>query len=240
VANFSNVAARVYCTFRVAGQAPELWNAVTGERRFAAAYQVKDGRTTLPLDVAPCGSWFVVFRAPAAEHPASAASNAPELQPRAEISGSWTVKFDPRWGGPASAVFPELISWTERPEAGIKHYSGTAVYTKSFDLPKTDRAARLLLDLGRVRELAEVRLNGKSCGIVWAPPFRVDITDAVQPGANQLEVEVVNFWPNRIIGDAALPKEQRLTQTNIRKLTRDTKLMESGLFGPVRLQAEMK
>jgi hypothetical protein len=91
----------------------------------------------------------------------------------------------------------------------------------------------MILDLGNLRELAEVRLNGKSCGITWTPPFRVDVTDAIKRGTNKLEVEVVNFWPNRIIGDAHLPPEQRRTKTNIRKLTRDTKLMESGLFGPV-------
>ncbi|MGN6644432.1 MAG: glycosylhydrolase-like jelly roll fold domain-containing protein, partial [Verrucomicrobiota bacterium] len=113
--------------------------------------------------------------------------------------------------------------------------SGTALYTKTIQVPAAENGARVLLDLGRVRELAEVRVNGKSCGIVWAPPFRVDITDAVKPGANALEVEVVNFWPNRIIGDAALPEAQRFTRTNVRVLKKDTELMESGLIGPVRL-----
>jgi hypothetical protein len=93
------------------------------------------------------------------------------------------------------------------------------------------------LDLGHVRELAEVRVNGKSCGVTWTPPFRVDITDTVKSGANNLEIEVVNFWPNRIIGDAALPQAQRLTRTNIRKFSPNTKLMESGLLGPVRVLA---
>ena len=97
--------------------------------------------------------------------------------------------------------------------------------------------AKLFLDLGNVRELAEVKVNGKSCGVTWSPPFRVDVTEAVQPGANKLEVEVVNFWPNRIIGDAALPREQRLTRTNVRKLTNDTRLIESGLLGPVTLRS---
>jgi hypothetical protein len=92
-----------------------------------------------------------------------------------------------------------------------------------------------LLDLGSVRELAEVRVNGQPCGIVWAPPFRVDISQWVKPGANNLEVDVVNFWPNRIIGDAALPTAERRTRTNIRKLTKDIPLMPSGLLGPVRL-----
>jgi hypothetical protein len=156
-----------------------------------------------------------------------------------EVSGPWTVAFDPKWGGPASAQFDRLVSWTERSEPGIKFYSGTATYHKVFDLPQTARpgsGSRIILDLGNLRELAEVRLNGRNLGIVWSPPFRVDITDAVKPAGNVLEVEVVNFWPNRIIGDDSLPPEQRLTKTNIRKLTKDTALMPSGLLGPVTLQ----
>jgi hypothetical protein len=228
------------CSFRVTGKAPELWDAVTGARRFAAAYTLQAGRTTIPLDFAPCGSWFVVSREPAAKHPPTAARNAPRLSPLAELGGSWTVKFDPEWGGPASAQFEDLVSWTERPEPGIKFYSGTATYVKSFDLPQSaigNRQLAIVLDLGDLRELADVRVNGKPCGIVWSPPFRADITQAVKPGTNQLAVEVVNFWPNRIIGDAALPATERRTRTNIRKLTKDTPLMPSGLFGPVQIVA---
>jgi hypothetical protein len=86
--------------------------------------------------------------------------------------------------------------------------------------------------------LAELRLNGKNLGVLWAPPFRVDISAVAKPSGNQLEVEVVNFWPNRLIGDEALPPAQRLTRTNVRKFTKDTPLMESGLLGPVRLMLE--
>jgi hypothetical protein len=126
-----------------------------------------------------------------------------------------------------------LKSWTERAEPGIRHYSGTATYRMNFDCPKAGNP--LWLDLGNVREMARVRLNGTDLGVVWTPPFRVEVTGVVKPTGNQLEVEVVNFWPNRIIGDDALPKEQRLTQTNIRKLTKATALMPSGLLGPVQL-----
>ncbi len=241
VANRTNQAAAVTVAFRVSGKAPELWNPVTGEHKFAVAYEEKDGRTLVPLDFDPCGSWFVVFRAPALAHPAKARSNSATLNPIQELSGPWTVHFDPKWGGPESAQFDQLMSWTTRPEPGIKYYSGTATYEKTFDLPPQTpdapamRDQTLYLDLGNVRELAEVKVNGKSCGITWSPPFRVDITGAAKPGANKLEIEVVNFWPNRIIGDASLPPEQRLTQTNIRKLTANTSLMESGLFGPVQI-----
>jgi hypothetical protein len=239
VASRTNVATSANCAFRVTGKAPELWNAVTGERRVAAAYEGRDGQTFVPLDFDPYGSWFVLFRAPAAQHPARAKDNGVTFTLLSDISGGWTVRFDTNWAGPAAVAFDALVSWPERSEPGIKYFSGTATYAKTFELPLDSHppspGSRIYLDLGNVRELAEVKVNGQSCGITWTPPFRVDITSAVQPGANRLEIEVVNFWPNRIIGDAALPREQRLTRTNIRKLTKDTKLMESGLLGPVQL-----
>ena len=128
VANRTNLAATATIAFRVRGKTPELWNAVTGERKFAPAYEdeEKTGRTIVPLDFAPCGSWFVVFRAPASAHPATARSNSAALNPLQEISGPWMVHFDPKWGGPESAQFDQLVSWTIRSEPGIKYYSGTA------------------------------------------------------------------------------------------------------------------
>ena len=174
------------CTFRLAGKAPELWEAVSGRRRFAAAYTEADGRTSLPLEFAPCGSWFVVFREPAEKHPATAQTNVTQYSTVSELSGPWQVTFDPKWGGPGTVEFPKLISWPEHENRGIKFYSGTAVYQKTFDVHRESRfppqGQRLWLDLGNVRELAEVRVNGQSCGIVWSPPFRVDITGAVKPG----------------------------------------------------------
>ncbi len=242
VASRTNLSARATVAFRVTGKAPELWNAVTGERKFAVAYEEKAGRTFLPLDFDPCGSWFVVFREPSVAHPAAAKSNSLELNPVQEISGAWTVHFDPKWGGPESAQFDSLVSWPTRPEAGIKFYSGTAVYEKTFDLSAgsriTNHESKLFLDLGGVRELAEVKVNGQSCGTLWCPPFRADVTAAVKPGENKLQIEVVDFWPNRIIGDASLPPAQRFTRTNIRKLTAKTPLEPAGLFGPVRLLQE--
>jgi beta-galactosidase/beta-glucuronidase len=186
---------------------------------------------------------FVIFRNPSAA-PATVAGrgNFPTFSAPHEITGAWTVQFDPKWGGPASAVFDKLVSWTQRPEAGIKYFSGTATYRKTFDLPEALRGSgqHLTLDLGDVKNLAEVRLNGKNLGVFWALPFRVDVTDAIKPTGNSLEIEVVNFWPNRIIGDQSLPPEKRLTRTNIRKLTKNTLLMESGLLGPVSVLAEKR
>jgi hypothetical protein len=237
VANRSNRWEHATCTFRVAGKAPELWDPVSGTRRFADGYTSVDGRTRLPIEFAPYGSWFVVFRARSADHPARPGDNRPTFEEAGSIEGPWTVRFDPAWGGPATVEFDHLISWTERPEPGIRFYSGAATYVKTFDLPAGAQApgSRLWIDLGQLRELAEVRLNGRSLGVLWAPPFRVALGDGLRPTGNALEIEVVNFWANRVIGDAAMPVEQRRTRTNIRKFTPTTPLMESGIFGPIRL-----
>jgi hypothetical protein len=241
VANRSGRWEEADCTFRVMGKQPELWDAVSGVIRPAGAYSQEEGQTTVPLQFAPYGSMFVVFRRSLTDAAKVASQrNFPTFSTPHDITGPWAVQFDPKWGGPESVVFDQLVSWTQRPEEGIKYFSGTAAYRKTFDLPATLRqpSQRLTLDLGDVKNLAEVRLNGKNLGILWAVPFRVDVTDAIKPAGNKLEIEVVNFWPNRIIGDQSLPPEKRLTRTNIRKLTKDTPLMDSGILGPVRVLAE--
>lgn len=235
IANRSTNAAALNCTFRIADKVPELWDAVSGEHHFAKAYAQVDGMTKLPLKLNPCGSQFVVFREPAKAHPATAGQNDVDYVPIKELSGPWAVAFDPKLGGPASVEFDSLVSWPDRPEPGIKYYSGTAIYRKDFEIPSVPEKGPFKIDLGNVRELAEVKVNGRSCGIVWTPPFQVDITRALKPGINQLEVDVVNFWPNRIIGDQFLPEAERFTRTNIRQFTRRSPLMPSGLMGPVRL-----
>jgi hypothetical protein len=231
VANRSTNAVSIKGMFRMSGRTPEIWNPVDGSRA-STAFEEKNGRIGVPLDFAPCGSWFVVFRK-SSMHPAITMNKMDGKTTVRELHGPWTVAFDPKWGGPASVTFDNLTSWTDRAEPGIRFYSGTAVYRKTFDMPPEAGSTNTWLDLGEVRELAEVKVNGQSCGIVWTPPFRVDITRALRPGANELVIEVVNFWPNRIIGDAGLLPQQRLTRTNIRRLTSETPLMRSGLFGPV-------
>jgi hypothetical protein len=154
------------------------------------------------------------------------------------LSGPWSVNFDPKWGGPENVLFYTLTDWTNRPEAGIKFYSGTAIYHKKFDLKTLPAKGRLLLDLGDVHEVASVRLNGHNLGILWTKPARVDITDAVMAKNNDLEVTVVNLWPNRLIGDESLPKESRFTETNMHKFSPASPLWPSGLIGPVSLLAE--
>jgi hypothetical protein len=151
------------------------------------------------------------------------------------LEGEWTVAFDPKWGAPAQIKLPQLISWTDHENEGVKYYSGAGFYTKTLDVPADWLASgrRVSLDLGDVRELAELFVNGKSAGVLWKPPFRADITSLVKPGANALKIEVMNLWINRLSGDSKLPADRKLTRTNI---TSDGwRIQPAGLLGPVRL-----
>ncbi|MDP3642159.1 MAG: glycosyl hydrolase [Bacteroidota bacterium] len=155
------------------------------------------------------------------------------------LFGEWDIQFDPNWGAPASIKTDQLKSWTEFDDQGIRYYSGTATYTKSFQLKRQEmKGTRLILDLGNVKEMASVKINGHQMQVLWSAPFRFDITPYVKPGANELEVEVVNMWVNRLIGDGKLPIEKRLTKTNINKFDAPDAgkyLRVSGLIGPVRI-----
>jgi hypothetical protein len=235
-------------TFRVAGKQPEIWNAVTGEIRLASAFQQADGCTTLPLEFDRFDSWFIVFRKSiAADIAGKNAHNFFNLKELFELNGSWKVAFDPQWGGPADVEFPKLINWMKSAEDGIKYYSGKATYRKTFDMNfKSDSTIktlkndeRLFLDLGNVMNVAEVRLNGRKLGILWCAPWRVEITRSVKPADNLLEIDVINLWANRVVGDLNLPKEKRFTRTHDKfrfdMLKSDTPLLDSGLLGPVRI-----
>lgn len=226
------VAAR--CTFRVSGRQPELWDAVAGTTRPAMAFSQTDGRTSIPIELAPCGSVFVVFdeTIPSGRQ-GMATTNYPKYEPLLEISGPWTVSFDPAWGAPKEIVFDGLTSWTDHPQADIQGYSGKATYRKTFTSEMLE-ADEVVLDLGQVEDLgiARVRLNGKDLGVVWTSPHRVDITGLLKKGGNDLKIIVVNSWRNRLIADAKLPQEQRLTRTNI-QVTPQWMPRPSGLLGPV-------
>jgi hypothetical protein len=237
VANISTRDVSARAAFRGDGRKPELWDAVTGRVCPAPEYTTEKGCTVVPLKFVARQSLFVVFRKGASARAKGSAYASAETQLIKDLTGSWEVAFNPDWGGPRSVRFEQLEDWTKRPEEGIHYYSGTATYRKQFELPPSE-AQRLrstaFLDLGVVKNLARVRLNGHDLGVVWTAPWRVEISGAVKAGANDLEIEVVNLWPNRLIGDARLPKEQRRTVTNVEKFNKpNAALLESGLLGPV-------
>ena len=150
------------------------------------------------------------------------------------------MRFDPDWGPKEAVVFPELISWTESPEPLIRYYSGKAVYENAFDLDKDQiRGRKVLLDLGNVQDVAVIRVNGHEFPVSWCSPYEVDITPYVRAGRNRLSVDVVNLWPNRLIGDGKLPPGERMTRSNISKydaLDAEKYMRVSGLLGPVRVK----
>jgi hypothetical protein len=156
------------------------------------------------------------------------------------ITGPWEVAFDPKWGGPEKVTFETLEDWSKCPQAGIRHYSGRATYRKTFELSaaRIGRAgSQLTLDLGDVRNLATVRVNGRELATLWLAPWQVDITAAVKPGRNTLEIDLVNTWNNRLVGDAALPAGQRRTFLTAQTVGSNAALLPAGLLGPVTLRA---
>lgn len=227
----------VECRFRVTGMQPELWDAVTGEIRDLPVFESDGKQTVVPLKFAPRQSFFILFRRPASGSRSlhRPERNFPRIRTLKEIHGPWDVSFDPKWGGPERVTFETLTDWTERPEDGIRYYSGTATYRKSFAAPDAVKYEQLFLDLGVVNYLAAVRINGKDLGVLWTAPWRVEITHAVKSGSNLLEIDVVNLWPNRLIGDRKLPPEKRFTETNL-IVKPGWELLPSGLLGPVTLQ----
>jgi len=155
-----------------------------------------------------------------------------------KIEGPWVLKFPPKWGAPDQVTLEKLISWADHQEEGVKHFSGTATYQKDFQWKNGNAETKYFLDLGSVKELAQVFLNGKDLGILWKLPFRVDITKALKPGKNNLEIHITNLWPNRLIGDSAQPKEKRLTWSTFEPYKPEDPLLPSGLLGPVNIQAQ--
>jgi hypothetical protein len=241
LAELAGMARTIDATFRIDGRIPELWNAVDGSIRDANTYKFGDSRTRLPLMLAPYDSLFVVFRKPTNEGGRSLGPNLPVWREAQAIPGPWDVTFDPKWGGPAKPVrFATLTDWLTHDNPGIRHYSGKAVYRTTFEVADNLANKPLALELGNVVDvgIARVRLNGTDLGIVWRPPFRVDPGQAIKPGANTLEVMVVNSWHNRLIGDRDLPADKRLTTTNVTVIAsgkRKWQAEPSGLLGPVRI-----
>jgi hypothetical protein len=182
------------------------------------------------------------------------------------LPGPWIVRFPPNFGAPAEVVFARLISWPEHDSPGIKFFSGTATYTSLFvaSASAAEPGHCGFLNLGNVQVIASVRVNGKDCGIGWKPPYEIEVTEALRPGTNTLEVRVANLWPNRLIGDEQLPEDclwreptpgdaalaewpqwlasgqtrptSRIAFTTWKYWRKDSPLQPSGLLGPVTLR----
>lgn len=227
----------INAAFRVQGKEPELWDATTGSSRTLPDYKQEAGITTVPLKLDAYESAFIIFRKPVNASTGNH-ENFPAQQVVVDVNTPWTVTFDPKRWGPASPVtFDKLVDWTLRPEDEIKYYSGPAVYHNTFNIAKIEKGKHLLLDLGLVKAMAKVKVNGVALGGVWTAPYQLDVTNALKPGNNTVDIEVVNTWVNRLIGDSKLPVNERHTWTNVNPYKPESQLEASGLTGPVTIKS---
>ena len=230
---------KIYFTpkFRVTGMQPELWNAVTGTTKLLSEFKQEDGITAIPLQLEANESTFIIFRKQDMPLSTEVKKNFPEFKTLLQLDVPWTVQFeaDEIKRGPKEIVtFRHLKDWTKNNDKRIKYFSGTAHYAtniKISELPK----GRLYLDLGKVGIMAKIKINGKDVGGVWTMPYRVEITNVLERGDNKIEVEVVNTWINRILGDRLLPLKQRKLTPYTAPWNENAPLQESGILGPVKI-----
>lgn len=240
--NESEESVKSNCQFRVSGMYPEIWDASTGTISRVEDYNIEEGTTNIEINMPAHGSLFLVFTK---DHRKSLSifNGTKNNHTIAEIAGPWNINFPPNWGAPASAAFNRLISWTESSDMGIKYFSGTATYQNTFNLDPGAVKKKIILDLGEVRDVAEVFINGKSAGILWKKPFQADISQFVKSGVNELKIEIVNLWINRMTGDMLADPKDRYCKTNQTFMKSEVwpggdepfKLQTAGLLGPVTL-----
>ena len=217
-----------FVSFRVTGREPSVWNPMTGERT-PVSYRVHDGVTTIPLHFEADASMFIVFGARNTQESKSLAPASVNVAQ--DLSDGWVLSLSK---SSPSVAYDKLQSWTETSEPAVKYFSGTATYSKSVVLQAVDLSDDLLLDLGDVREIAQVTINGTALNtILWAPPYRIATGHLLHTGSNTIEVQVTNLWPNRLIGDEQPGTAARQTFTSIHAFTKDSPLSPSGMLGPV-------
>ncbi len=230
--NRSDEANSAQISFRVSGKKPALWHPETGQVK-EVTWKTEGDRTLVTLNFSPWEAYFMIFQE-ATDQGGQTLREITDTE-LVKITSPWQVSFQEKRGAPASATFDQLNSWSEHSDPGIKYFSGTAAYSNSFKLKKMEKGSRILIDLGEVKNLAEVIVNGKNLGTVWKTPFKMDITDAVKKGNNQLEIKVTNTWVNRLIGDAQPDVKDKITFTTMPFYQANAELTPSGLLGPVRI-----
>jgi hypothetical protein len=232
--NMRNQSEEVTVSFRVEGKKPTLWHSDTGEAE-AVSYSIAEGRTNVPLLLEPEQSVFVIFGG--SVQGTGEKINNPSSRTLAVISKPWSVAFQKDLGAPEKIAMTNLQSWTEHADEGVKYFSGTATYTNGVTVDKKwmQPGARFWLDLGDVKDIAEVLVNGKNVGTLWKPPYKIEITNAIKSGSNAIEIRVTNQWTNRIAGDALHPDKKILSGAGLSFGPPSGDLKISGLLGQVKL-----
>jgi hypothetical protein len=235
ISNQSDQPISINPQFRVAGKMPELWNPITNEIRELKEFSASGKTTTVPLQLQGYESSFIVFHKNG--KPSASQKNFPEKELVTAVSAPWEVSFEAGKRGPEETItLNKLEDWSRSQDERIRHFSGEAFYKTKFNMASLPKK-QVYIDLGKVMVMAKVKINGEYAGGVWTNPYRLNITKLLKEGENTLEVEVVNNWMNRLIGDQQLPEKDRPTWINVNPWKADSPLQSSGLLGPVEIQA---
>jgi hypothetical protein len=236
VVNRTNGPLTVTGRFQVTGKEAALWHADGGAME-PAVYNMDSITTRVDFSLLENEAVFVVF----GNNTSQVARTVPQKQylTLSEVKGAWDVSFPKDLGAPPIIQLPQLVSLTENKEEGVRYFSGTCTYSKNIDVKKEwlTPKQKIILDLGKVKDMAEVYLNGRQVDFLWKAPFQVDITSAVKAGANKLEIKVTNEWTNRLAGDKEHPEHKILSSCPMPFGKREYELEPSGLIGPVRIKA---
>ncbi|RYY55709.1 MAG: glycoside hydrolase family 2, partial [Chitinophagaceae bacterium] len=249
ISNQSDTTIRFNASFRVKNKQPEWWDAVDGSSRVLKDFELMEGNTIIPMQLEPLQSGFVIFRKPISSVASGNAltnynrsktqpGNFPQAVEVVSFKNPWIVTFDTAFNGPLAPVrMDTLIDWKDSRDPSIKNYSGTAIYKTTIDVHSINGAgSHLYLNTGKVGVMAIVRINGQPAGSVWTAPYKVDVTPFIKKGVNQVEIEVVNTWVNRLIGDSKLPPGERKTWLNVNNYNPQSEYQSSGVAGPVTLE----
>ena len=216
-------------SMRINGRKPECWNPVTGEMNTHPSYRIHDNRTEVTLTLAPNESVFIVFPTEEAADKERTSTDKREPLNRTLETEEYTVTF---LATGKTVVRKDLFDWSKEEDEQIRYYSGTAVYKATFRWKdKLKKGQPVYLNLGKVCNLATVRVNGIDCGTVWTAPYRADITSALKKGTNELEIEVTNTWANALKGvdEGKAPYDGIWTNAKYRK--QEDTLLPAGLLG---------
>ena len=237
----------------------EIWDPVTAEIRPVKSFTPGKNGVRIKVRLAPFQSYFVIFyHMPRTESFSFTDTiDFPAKKEVMQLKGPWKAEFSKLWGGPGEVVFDTLCDWSTRAEEGIRYFSGTVPYSVNFSLPANADLKGMnsfYLDLGEVKNMARVKLNGKDLGVLWTSPMEIKINNLLKKEDNRLEIEVANLWVNRLIGDESKPWDGvvngqwpdwllngtprtsgRYTFTTHRFYKKDDPLLPSGLIGPVRI-----
>lgn len=240
ISNQQDKARYIDVSLRMIDRQPTLCDAVSGDLQKNVSWESNGKRTRIYYKLPANGSLFIVaekvtgktyYRDP------SLTIQFDKAYDQLRINKGWRINFDKNGANnPFEIVADSLFDWSRSSDRDIKYFSGTAVYTNSFNWDKELPKEKVELNIGEVNNIATVKVNGIDCGTLWTAPFVLDISKAVKKGNNKIEIAVTNTWHNRLIGDHLLPEKERITNTTAPFRLEGKPLLKAGLVGPVYIE----